>query len=236
MKILKILLPAILLSFLSSCIEINEDIVINKNGDGEWSMNMDMSKLLDIMQNYLGKEEMDKQFPNKKMDTAIFMKSLVDTSTTLTPEKKELLGQGKLHMDMNMNNKTLTTDMHFPFSNLSQLQEIYTALGDGSLGMGQLLKGLNKNDSSSVQQPQGPDMGQINMLYDFTSRPGYISRTVDQEKFKQLKENPQYAQMKQAGDMGMEVPYTLTIHLPKKVKKNNQHLRHAFARQKNGHY
>jgi hypothetical protein len=35
----------------------------------------------------------------------------------------------------------------------------------------------------------------------------------------ELKENELYAQMKQAGDMGMELPYTLTIHLPRPAKK-----------------
>ncbi|HVM89519.1 MAG TPA: hypothetical protein VMT76_15130 [Puia sp.] len=219
MKISKILIPVAFLFLLSGCVEINEDITIGKNGSGEWSMNMDMSKLLDIMQNYIGKDEMDKQIPGKKMDTTIFMKSLIDTSTTLTPERKALLSPGKLHMNLNMDDKSFTTDMHFPFKNLSQLQEIYASLGDGSIGTGQMLKNLGKNDSSSGQQPQGPDLGQINMLYDFASKPGYISRTVNQQKFRELKESAQYGQMKQAGDMGMELPYTLTIHLPKPAKK-----------------
>ncbi|HLK28853.1 MAG TPA: hypothetical protein VKT28_09735 [Puia sp.] len=219
MKILKILVPVAFLFFLSGCVEINEDININKNGSGEWSMNMDMSKLLEIMQNYLGKEEMEKQIPQRKMDTTILMKSITDTSTSLTAEKKALLGQGKLHMNMNMDDKMFKTDMHFPFKNLNQLQDIYTSLGDGSIGTGQMLKNMGKADSSSGQQPQGPDIGQINSLYSFTSKPGYISRTVNQEKFKALKESAQYGQMKQAGDMGMEVPYTVTIHLPKAAKK-----------------
>lgn len=220
MKIWKIILPLAFLFCLSSCVEINEDININKNGSGEYSMNMDMSKLLDIMQTYIGKEELDKQLPQKKMDTSIMMKTLVDTSTTLSAEKKAVLREGQLHMKLNMDEKYFKTDMHFPFKNLNELQLLYTSVGDGSLGTGQLLKNLapGKSDSSDNSQG-GPDIGQFNSIYAFISKPGFISRTVNKEKFNAMKESAQYGQMKQAGDMGMEVPYTITIHLPKPAKK-----------------
>jgi len=220
MKILKILLPLAFLFCISSCVEINEDININKNGSGEYSMNMDMSKLLEIMQSYIGKDELEKQLPQKKMDTSIFMKSIVDTSTTLSADKKALLREGLLHMRLNMDEKLFKTDMHFPFKNLTQLQQLYTSMGDGSLGTGQLLKNIapGKSDSSDNSQG-GPDIGQFNSIYSFTSRSGFISRAVNKEKFNALKESAQYGQMKQAGDMGMDVPYTITIHLPKPAKK-----------------
>jgi hypothetical protein len=221
MKIWKIVLPLAFLFCLSSCVEINEDINISKNGSGEYSMNMDMSKLLDIMQSYIGKDELEKQLPQKKMDTSIMMKTIVDTSTTLSAEKKALLRNGKLHMNLNMDEKIFKTDMHFPFKSMDQLQQLYTSMGDGSLGTGQLLKNLapGKGDSSADNMQGGPDIGQFNSIYTFISRSGFISRTVNKEKFNAMKESAQYGQMKQAGDMGMEVPYTITIHLPKPAKK-----------------
>ncbi|MBS1669510.1 MAG: hypothetical protein JST58_19210 [Bacteroidetes bacterium] len=220
MKLIRILFVATFLIFLSSCVEINEDININKNGSGEYSMNMDMSKLLELMQNYLGKEEMQKQIPQNKMDTTIHFRSFVDTATNISLEKKALLREGKLHMDMNIDEKIFKTDMHFPFKNMGQLEQLYSSMGDGSLGTGQLLKGLapGKNDSSASDSQQSPDFGQFNNIYTFTSRNGFLSRKVNTEKFNALKESAQYAQMKQAGDMGMEIPYTVTIHLPKPAK------------------
>ncbi len=219
MKILRILLPIALLFCISGCVEINEDIVINKNGSGEWSMKMDMSKLLEMMQNYVGKEELEKEMPQKKMDTTILMKSLVDTSTSLSAEKKALLREGKLNMKLNMDDKTFKADMHFPFKNMAQLSQLYSSLGNGSIGTGQLLKNMTPGKGDSSVTPQGPDIGQINSLYDFTCKPGFISRTVNQGKFKAMKESPEFAQIKQAGDMGMDAPYTITIHLPKPAKK-----------------
>ena len=39
-----------------------------------------MSKLLEAMQNYMGKEEMEKEMPaGKIIDTTVMMRSLVDT-------------------------------------------------------------------------------------------------------------------------------------------------------------
>ena len=221
MKIVKMFLPLAFLFCLSGCVEINEDININKNGSGEYSMNMDMSKLLDIMQSYIGKEELDKQLPQKKMDTTIFMKTLVDTSTSISADKKALLREGQLHMRLNMDEKVFKTDMHFPFKNPEQLQQLYTSISDGSLGTGQLLKNLapGRSDSSSDNAQSGPDVGKFNSIYSFTCKNGFLSRKVDAEKFKALKESAQFGQMKQAGDMGMEVPYTITIHLPKPAKK-----------------
>jgi len=220
MKLIRILCTANFLIFLSSCVEINEDINISKNGSGEYSMNMDMSKLLELMQSYLGKEEMEKQVPQKKMDTTIHFSSFVDTSTSIPADKKALLREGQLHMNMQMDEKVFKTDMHFPFKNMGQLEQLYSSMSDGSLGTGQLLKGLtpSKNDSSASDNQQSPDFGQFNNIYTFTSKNGFLSRKVNTEKFNALKENPQYAQMKQAGDMGMEIPYTVTIHLPKPAK------------------
>ncbi|HXB45664.1 MAG TPA: hypothetical protein VNV85_16470 [Puia sp.] len=221
MKIVKVLLPLAFLFCLSSCVEINEDIDIKKDGSGEYSMNMNMNKLLEMMQSTIGKEELEKQMPQKKMDTSILMKTLVDTSTSIPPSKKALLREGHLHMSLNMDENLFKTDMHFPFKNQDQLQQLYTSIGDGSLGTGQMLKSLSQGKGDSSENPPGggPDFGQFNSVYTFISRSGYISRTVNKEKFKAMKESQQFGQMKQAGDMGMEVPYTITIHLPKPAKK-----------------
>ena len=216
----KFLLPAALLLCLSSCIEINEDIEVKKDGSGQWTTHMDMSQLLDLMQNYVGKEEMEKQLPNRMMDTTVYFKNLVDTSSAISEEKKALVKNGKISMKLNMDKKLFNTDMNFPFRNLDNLQTLYASLGDGSLGTGQLLKSMGggKEEGAAGSMP-GPDMSQFNNLYDFRSRDGKISRKVNQEKLKALVDNPQFSQMKDAGNMGVEIPYTITLHLPRAVKK-----------------
>ncbi|PWT77428.1 MAG: hypothetical protein C5B59_04020 [Bacteroidetes bacterium] len=220
MKWIKLLLPAIFLFSLAGCFEINEEINVKSNGSGEMTMRMDMSQLLDMMQQYMGKEELDKQMPKRSMDTTVLMKDLVDTAKNIAEDKKALIRQGKLHMKLNMDEKIFKADMHFPFDNLSNLQKLYTSLNDGSLGAANLFKGLasSRQDSLGGGSPM-PDMNQFNSIYDFQSKDGLISRKLNAERWKAIQESQEFAQMKQATSMGIEIPYTITLTLPRPVKK-----------------
>ena len=140
---LKIIFPVALLFCFTGCIEVNEEIDIKSNGSGQMAMRMDMGSLLDIMQNYIGKDEMEKQLPNKKMDTTVYFKNFTDTSTSLSAEKKALVRDGKVNMKLNMDQAEFKTEMNFPFKNQDNLQKLYNALGDGSLGTSNILKGIN---------------------------------------------------------------------------------------------
>ena len=220
MKSIKRLIPLLILVFLVGCFEIQEDIDVKSNGSGQMTVNMDMSQLLEMMQNYLGKEEMEKQMPQKSMDTTILMKDLVDTSKTIPADKKALLRNGKLHMMLNMTDKVLKTDLHFPFNNLNDLQKIYMSLNDGTLNTTSLFKGITGGKGDSADNSNAtPDMSQFNSIYDFQSKDGLISRKLNAERWKSFQDNPQFGQMKDVGNMGIEMPYTLTVKLPRPVKK-----------------
>jgi len=164
---------------------------------------------------------MEKQLPQKVMDTTIFFKSILDTAKNITPEKKALLKDAKVNMKLNMDQKIFKTDMNFPFKNLNDLQQLSTSMSDGSIGTAQLLKGLNsaKGDDAGVGNMQSPDINQFNSVYDFTVKDGLISRKLNAAKWKSFQENPQFSQMKEATSAGIEIPYTLTINLPRPVKK-----------------
>jgi hypothetical protein len=221
MKCWKWLVPSILMISLVGCINIDEEIDVKDNGSGLMQVKMDMSQLLDIMASYIGKEEMDKQMPKDKMDTTIFMKDLVDTARDISAEKKALIRDGNLHLKLNMADKVFKTDLHFPFANLNDLQKLYNAMNDGSLGTNKLFKGLTSKGDSMGDNPnaQMPDIGEFNGIYDFQCKDGLISRKLNPAKWKEFQNNPQFAQMKQVSGMGMEVPYSLTINLPRPVKK-----------------
>lgn len=222
MRNLKRLFPFLFLVLLTGCFEVQEQVDIKENGSGQLSVNTDMSQLLDIMQTYVGKDEMEKQLPKKTMDTTLLMKDLVDTAKDITSDKKALVRDGRIHMKLNMDEKLFKSDMHFPFKSLSDLQKLYTSMNDGSLGTSKLFKGLasGKNDSTgAADNASMPDMNQFNSIYDFQSKDGLISRKLNEEKWKNLQNNPQFAQVKEAGNMGVEIPYTLTLHVPRPVKK-----------------
>jgi hypothetical protein len=69
-----------------------------------------------------------------------------------------------------------------------------------------------------------PDMNQFNAIYDFKSHDGLISRKLNTQKWKDLQQTPQFAQTRDAANMGIAIPYTLTINLSRPVKKVDNEL------------
>jgi hypothetical protein len=123
-------------------------------------------------------------------------------------------------MKLNMDEKIFKADTHFPFTSLGNLQKLYNSMNDGTLNTNSLLKGISSgNQDSSAGSPQMPDLNQFNGIYDFSCKDGLLSRKLNAGKWKALQENPQFSQVKDAGNMGVEIPYTLTIVLPRPVKK-----------------
>jgi hypothetical protein len=234
MKKLKYVLTVVSMFLLAGCFEINEDIDVKPDGKGVYSVHTDMSQLLQAMQSYLGKDEMDKQMPSKNIDTTVMMKNLLDTATNISAENKVLTRDGSVHLLLNMDQKEFKSDVVIPFKSLSDLQKLYNSMNNQSLGFTQLFKGMaGKTDSTSSGNDSGmPDMNQFNAIYDFVSHDGLLSRKLNAEKWKALQASAQYAQMKDAGNMGISIPYTLTISLPRPVKKVDNSLAKLFPDKK----
>jgi hypothetical protein len=217
MKMLKFVLFLFVTIGFTGCLDIYEKIDVKKDGSGTVTMDMDMSQMLEMLQQYMGKEELEKK-GMARMDTTINMKDILDSVTTLTADKKALLSTGTVHIKLDMDAKVFKTHMSFPFSNQGNLQKLYAALGDGSLGTAQLFKNLGGDQGGAGGAPS-PDINQFNGIYDFTCHDGLITKKVNQDKWKALQADPQMAQVKQAAQMGMEINYSTTIVLPRPVKK-----------------
>ena len=195
MKILKIILPAILAFSFAGCLDINESV--------------------DIMQTYMGKDELEKKGMSK-MDTTILLKDIVDTSSSLSEDKKAILRPGRVHIKLDMDAKVFTVHSMFPFTSLANLQKLYTLMNDGSLGNAKLFGSLG-GDAGAGASPG--DINQFNSIFDFTCKDGLLTKKLNKEKFDALKNDPQMAQVKQASQMGMDINYTTTLTLPRPVKK-----------------
>jgi hypothetical protein len=234
MKRMKFLFTVVSMFFLAGCFEINEDINVKADGSGVYSVHTDMSQLLQAMQSYLGKDEMDKQMPSKNIDTTVMMKTLVDTAKNISAENKALIKDGSVHLKLNIEQKVFNSDIVIPFKSLSDLQKLYNSMNNQSLGFNQLFKGMagKPDTASSGNDNSMPDMNQFNAIYDFESHDGLLSRKLNAEKWKALQQSPQYAQMKDAGSMGISIPYTLTINVPRPVKKVDNSLAKLFPDRK----
>jgi hypothetical protein len=214
MKILKFILPLALAFGFTGCLDINEKLDIKKDGSGTLTMDMDMSQMIDMLQTYMGKDELAKK-GLEKMDTTIYLKDIIDTLSTLSADKKAVLSPGSVHIKIDLDAKVFTTHMVFPFTSQANLQKLYATMNDGSsLGSAQLFGGLGGDASGGAS----PDINQFNGIYDFTSTDGLITKHLNADKWKALQNQPQFAQIKQAGQMGVEINYTSTIVLPRPVK------------------
>jgi hypothetical protein len=218
MKILKIILSLSLVFCFAGCLDIDEKIEVKKDGSGQLVMDMDMSQMVEMLQTYIGKDELAKK-GMEKMDTTIQMKDIVDTLSSLSAEKKALLRPGSVHIKLDIDAKIFTTHMQFPFTSLDNLQKLYAAMSDGSsLGGAQLFKGM-AGGQDQAGGAGNPDINQFNGIYDFTVKDGLMTKKLNADKFKALKDKPEMAQFQQAGQMGVEVSYTTAITLPRPITK-----------------
>ena len=169
MKKLKFFFTIACIFFLAGCFEINEDIDLKADGSGVYSVHTDMSQLIQVMQTYLGKDEMDKQMPSKNIDTTVMMKGLVDTATNISAEDKALIKDGYVHLKLNMEQKEFKSDIVIPFKNLANLQKLYNSMNNQTLGFNQLFKGMaGKSDTASAgNDNEMPYMKKFNAIYDF---------------------------------------------------------------------
>ncbi len=218
---LKLFLVAAGCVLFTSCLEINEEVQIKDNGSGQLSTTMDMSQLIDMMQ-AMGGEEFDKK-KDEKIDSIIYLKNTVDTAKNLTAEQKSLLRDGKVRIKMDIAAKEFKINMEYPFASLERLQKLNTALGNGGMGFGNIMKdAMGSKEQPGLDQPspaESPEMDQLLGIFDYTYSNGLIKKSVNTEKLKKLQDNPKMAEMKQGADMGIEVLYNVTYKLPRPAKR-----------------
>ncbi|MEJ7767226.1 MAG: hypothetical protein WKF89_05410 [Chitinophagaceae bacterium] len=218
MKTLKILVVCLFTCCFAGCFEMNEELSVRENGSGEFSINMDMGQLVDMMKAFMPPAELEKMGQQK--DTVINMKDLVDTSTALSADNKALLRDGTLRMQMNIEDKVFKINMKYPFKNLETLQQLYANLGNGSTGMGGLLNGMRPG--SSAMGGKEPEMKQVSSYFDLETKKNSITRKLNKERYATLLDDSMMQQMKQMGSMGGglgTVKMNTVIKLPTAAKK-----------------
>jgi hypothetical protein len=209
---------------------VNEEIVINADGTGTFVTKMDMGQLLEMMQSFAGEEKLSEEGMDKVIDTTFRMKDMLDSAKDITPEQKALLSTGTMKMQMNIKEKIFKMDMHFPFSSQDNLQKLMAGQGNNGAGITDIFKqffgGDKKQEDTTqiVDVAKEPDMQDISNIYDVTVKNGFISKKINNVKYKALMARPEMGQIKQLSSSGMEILYTTTIKLPRPVKTSDNPL------------
>lgn len=210
---------------LTSCLDTEEKIVINKNNSGDYTLTLDMSKLLTLMEQMGGDKDANK-IPEKK-DTTLYFKSYIDTSATLTVKEKEMFREGSLRTQVDEGAKQMKVIIYFPFKNISQLAEIrssYMTVIDKL----NISKELNERKADDEMGGAEPDLakskGMLNPMqeaYSFTAAPGKIANTLTNKQVvtdKILKDSTMQMMQQMSLMMG-DMNYKTIFVLPSAVKK-----------------
>ena len=214
---------------LSSCLDTEEKIVINKDNSGVYSLTMDMGRFLKMMNEMGQKKDSGDKKPQQK-DSTIYFKSFVDTSTRLTEQEKEMLKDGSVHVKVDEKANQMRFVISVPFKkiqDLPYLRENYMKALDklnikDPFGNKEKKEGEENNEEQMHNEMSSGSSSIIPAqdAYTFTAAPGKLSnKFTDKSSFeKKVESDSSLQMMKQLTSMMGELTYKTTFVLPKPVK------------------
>lgn len=203
----------------SGCYEIEEDVTITPSGSGVYTVNMDLSKLLQLAKEMGSTQGADTSaLNNERMDTTISFKGAMDTVSSLSPEVRKVVDRMTMHIILKADSSLFKAVITAPFNNISELETLQNQMGGKTGGLGSLLQMLGKkdnSDSSPAPQMGGADLaGQILKTH---WSDGHIVRTVNKPLFDSLMNDPNMTQVLAMGSVLGAGKYNTVIHLPRPV-------------------
>ena len=223
MKKIKFIVAILGICMLSSCINIEERIEINNDNSGNYSLSIDLSKLMSTLAQM---SPGDTAKLNKKIDSLIVLKECIDTASNLTPAEKALYRNSTLAIKVDEPNNIFKMKVFCPFANMADLaivkKNLFSVLGN--LG---ITKNAAKSLLSGQSLPATANIGSASKsgspssrFFAFASAPGKISYTVtDKAGLDKEMASDSIMQMKQMSMLMGDFSYNTTFVLPSAVKK-----------------
>jgi hypothetical protein len=210
--------------FLSSCLNIEERIVIKNDNSGTYSLSIDMSKLMATIAQ-MG-QSIDSASKNKKVDTTIALKGYIDTAKGLTTAEKALYRNSMVSIKMDIPDNIAKIKIECPFTTIGDLAIVkknlfsvisrldITKSAEGALMQGNTLPaGTNLDAASQAGSP-------MSQFFTFTAAPGKISYVINNKPgLDKEMASDSIQQMKQMSMFMGDFLYSTTFVLPKEAKK-----------------
>jgi len=243
-NILIIALAVFSMTTFTGCIDIIEEVFLNKNGSGKYTMRMDMSGMMSMIKMM---SEMDGLMPGDEEDTeeseedaglSAMMEQGVDSIMYLKDASADVLKQfhdnpgfaDKVNMRMNVNpdENIFQIDFNLDFENMDDIDyffknfdSIMAMMNDGEGEEGSELDMLGMGGGGmGADSPLGGIMGGdgLTRYFDMTKRT-LIRRDASQQETSDMTEE-MGAEEKQTMEMFFEdAKYKMIYHMPGKVKK-----------------
>ena len=211
----KILLSLTLFGTLliSGCLETTQEIDLKDDGSGTLSTTNDMSSIVGLLKQMESKQT-DK-IGDENIDTTIALATQVDSIENLSPEEKELMKKGIMHIHVNLKDEKFSTNLKFPFTSVSEIKK-YNQLANKV--MGQTLKG-QLGDSPIPGMEDMPSPTSIEDYFNTSFSKGLFVKTLNKEKYAGVGKDEYLKGMKESAAMGMPMTTTYIINLPRPAKK-----------------
>jgi len=214
---------AVPLLLLTGCLEVTQNLTINKDGSGVISSTTDLRQVVTLAMQMAGDKIKEQK---KNMDTTVQFKTLFDSATNMSAANKELLKNGLVHVVMRMDDNKYLITSTIPFKKMVDIEKINTAMQKDVSGrfldnaLKEAMKQSNAGDTSSIPEPrQTPPLSLPENYFILTCKNGLISRTADKIKLALLDQDEMLNQMKQIGSMGAPLKTNFVIQLPRPAKK-----------------
>jgi hypothetical protein len=225
MKKVILLFSIFTLTFLSSCLDTVEEITINDDNSGVYTMKMDMSKMIELA-NQMGGEKSASKKAKEKKDTVINIKDLMANMANISAAEKELYNAATMHIKLDEENAEMKIDMSCPFTSINQLPEIKKNF----FKLIEKVKAFDKisNKSSNEEEnkmtedmPNNVLMPSADSHHNFSAKPGLIENSItDPEGYKkEMQADSSLQTMQQMMSMIGEPSYKVTITTAKEIKK-----------------
>jgi hypothetical protein len=160
------------------------------------------------------------------MDTTIQFKSVLDSIKDISPENKQLLKDGLVHVTMKMDDSKYLINSSIPFKKIGDVEKINLAMQKEVNGkfldnaMKEAMKQGKAMDSSMMNNQQAtPPLSLPENYFILTCKDGLISRVADKTKMASLADDEMMNQMKQMSSMGAPLKTNFVINLPRPAKK-----------------
>lgn len=175
-KYLSLICIAMLLS-LTSCIDIIEEIFLNRNGSGKYTLTLDMKSAIAMKDLIFSQAPMSKRDSAKlsqdKIDSVIYFTDMAD-STRRKLSHPELIERATMHIKVDEEAGVLFAALEFPFTNINEVNTLMEDLGKagktkdisfGPLGFLSYYKVTKKSiERTTVLEPNTPKADSIPQL------------------------------------------------------------------------
>lgn len=209
---------------LSSCLDTEEKIMLNADNSGNYSITLDLGRMLK-MAGSMGGDNPGGNKAKEKKDTIIYLKDLVDTASALSADEKVLFKDALIQIHLDEENEEMMIVMSSPFKNNAAL----TAIKNGLPAVMNKLQAIEKVAGDKEKtDPEGDDLqmsgrssNPVGEQFNFQAAPGRITNTIkDIDAFRKLvTADSTFSMMTQLSGMMGDFNYRTSIVLPKAIKK-----------------